>query len=92
MRALSFDAAVHAEIVDAATAKGCAPLVIEGVLTTIGHDIARTYDDLTLRPPEHPERRIYVHQVEALGLVEPICEARDSEVRVVIRLRVEAFA
>ena len=72
-------------------AKGYPSDVIEGVLATIAHDIGRTYDQLVLRPPDHPERRTYMRQVEALGIVEAICEDRGGEVHV-IRLRVEVFA
>lgn len=90
MRAVSVDEDVRAEISEVATAKGYASDVIEGVLTAIAKDIGRTYDRLILRPPDHPERRIYIRQVEALGIVEAICEDRGSEVRI-IRLRVEVF-
>lgn len=91
MRGVSFDDDVRAGAFEAATAKGYASDVIEGVLATIAYDIGRTYDQLTLRPPDHPERRTYIRQVEALGIVEAICEDRGGEVYV-IRLRVEVFA
>jgi hypothetical protein len=65
--------------------------VVESSLAAIALDIGRDFDSLTLRPPDHPERRTYLKRVEALGLVEAVCEEQGDGV-VVIRLRVEAFA
>ena len=90
MRVVSFTEDVRAGTHEAAQAKGYAPDVVNGVLAAIALDVGRDFDSLTLRPPDRPERRTYLKRVEALGLVEAVCEERVSEV-VVVRLRVEAF-
>ena len=91
MRAISFTEDVRAEIHEAAAAKGYAIDIVDGCLDAIAQDIGRDFDSLTLRPPDHPERRTYLKLVEALGLVEAVCEEQGDDV-VVVRLRVEAFA
>ena len=91
VRAVTFNEDVRAELYESATALGYAADVIEGVLITIARDIGRVYDELTLRPPGHPERRTYLTVTEGLGLVEAVCEDQDDEV-VVINLRVGAFS
>lgn len=77
-------------MLDAGAAKGLAAGVVDGCLAAIGRDIGRDFELLRLRPPGHPKRRLYQKKVEALGLVEAVCEDRGDEV-FVIRLRVEAF-
>lgn len=74
----------------AAAAKGFAPDFVDGCLEAIAVDVSRTFDKLTLRPPDHPERRASLTVAEGLGLVEVICEDQIAEV-VIISLRVEAF-
>lgn len=77
-------------MLDAGVAKGFAAGVVEGCLAAVGRNIGRDFDSLRLSPPGHPKRRLYQKEVEALGLVEAVCEDRGDEV-FVIRLRVEAF-
>ena len=77
-------------MLEAGAAKGFAAEVVDGCLAAIARDIGRDFDSLRLRPPGHPHRRTYQKNVEALGLVEAVCDERGDQV-IVVRLRVEAF-
>ena len=90
MRDVSFKEDVRAAVYEAATIKGYSADVVDGCLTAIARDIGRDFDTMSLRPPDHPGRRTYQKLVEALGLVEAICEDQGDEI-LVIRLRVQAF-
>lgn len=78
-------------MLDAGAAKGFSAEVVDGCLAAIGRDVGRDFDSLRLRPPGFEDRRIYQKQVEALGLVEAVCEDLGEGV-LVIRLRIEVFA
>ncbi len=91
MRAVTFADGVRASVHEAASAKGFESDVVDGALAAVASDIARVYDELILRPPDHPERRTYQRRVEALGLIEAVCESRGTDRVVVLRIRIEAF-
>jgi hypothetical protein len=90
VRNVSFNEDVRAAVHEAATIKGYSADVVDGCLTAIARDIGRDFNTMSLRPPDHPDRRTYQKLVEALGLVEAICEDQGDAV-LVVRLRVEAF-
>lgn len=90
MRSVDYTGQVRAEMREAGAARGFSVAVVDGCLDAIARDIGRDYESLRLRPPDRPDRRIYQKIVEALGLVEAVCEHRGGDV-LVIRLRVEAF-
>ena len=90
MIAISFTDDVRTEVHEAAAARGYTADIVNGCLASIARDIGRDFDSLIFRPPDRPDRRTYQKMVEALGLVEAVCEERRDGV-VVIRLRVEAF-
>jgi hypothetical protein len=90
VRDVSFSDDVRAAVHQAAATHGYGAEVVDGSLAAIARDIGRDFDTLSLRPPDHPERRTYQKTVEALGLVEAVCEDLGNRV-LVIRLRVEAF-
>jgi hypothetical protein len=90
VRSVDYTGQVRAEMREAGLARGFSVEVVDGCLDAIARDVGRDYESLRLRPPDHPDRRIYQKKVEALGLVEAVCEDQGGDV-LVIRLRVEAF-